>query len=252
MCCLFDCLNFILWKLVESHSGGITFYIQVIGNILGGSTNLAIISTIAMFTLLSLTKEIKAEQNFTFLTIFSLVFLCPLILFSFVPTKLGWYIYPGIIGLYFLVGYAVNGLFTGIMKNRRQQFIISGTCLLLLIIGLIVNPNPDICQIASTSSCDSIFSKLKDNEFEEDTVYYMIHPDGSANSLPQSWILHGYFSGMIPQKGDYNAFMNDNNQNKSLLVSYESPELLAKFFEKNDDLYLVIDDGESAFFVLKE
>jgi len=241
---LLDVLNRVT-SVVENHRGGPLFYITVLRNLLGGWVFWGVLLLIAAWIAVDLTSEKRPPNDKAFILIFALMFGVTMLIFTVSSTKLGWYMYPSLIGFYMLAAYGAQRLFDRAAASGKRAvagYAMAAVCCLPVLAGGFLPPYRNIDSIASTSSADSVFTQLKGEDIAG--VYYLVDTAGNqvpimenggyAVNMPQSWVLQGIYQGAEHRAGGLEAFAAaPAGQRAMLVVKYETQGVLAVFLTEH-------------------
>jgi 4-amino-4-deoxy-L-arabinose transferase-like glycosyltransferase len=192
---ILDVLNRVT-SVVENHAGGPTFYIKVLFRVLGGSIFGGIVLLFLFCLLIKLTQERAIETEHIFLVIFGTMALAPFVIFTISATKLGWYVFPCVIGIYFIAGYSAQQIATRYdIKKGIGGIVYLSISFIILIVGGYVKPYKGNINLLTTNvtSSNSPFSQIS---ITPGTKFFVVNSTGNADSLLNSWQLQAYYSGL--------------------------------------------------------
>ncbi len=246
-----DVLNRVT-TVVEGHSGGFGYYFGALHYYLGAPLFWSVAAIMLAVLIYSRVKargdnrprqasdtlETNAAANRVLLTIFGLMTLAPIAVFTASATKLGWYVFPSLIGFAVLPAWALQTFANGFTSNnKRLAAVLGAACSALILIGILTPPF-DYSRVDSMNEHtpgDNIFTSLPKGVYKE---FYMIDAHGSEVALPQSLLLYAKFSGMSHIKGDLDDYLEYRRARPETLVIVRSPqpEALAAFYEANQPI----------------
>ncbi len=248
-----DVLNRVT-TVVEGHSGGFGYYFGALHYYMGAPLFWGVVaSTLCalIYSGIQARGNIKVESsavpekcsagNRVLLTVFGLMAVIPIIVFTAATTKLGWYVFPSLIGFAFLPAWALQTFACGFKDKKNRLAVPLGVlCAALIFIGIITPPF-DYTRIDSMNehtSAANIFSSLPSGAYKE---FYMIDANGGEISMPQSLLLYSKFAGMSHIKGGLNEYLEYRKTKPETLVIVRShsPDELRAFYEANQPLNIV-------------
>ncbi len=245
-----DVLNRVT-TVVEGHSGGFGYYFGALRMYMGAPLFWGVVSVMLLALVYAVLRAREAKKdpppdasvkspsaNRVVLTMFGLMAVVPFAVFTAAATKLGWYVFPGLIGLAVLPAWALQA-FANAFPDKKNRYAapLGAACAALILIG-ILSPPYDYKYIDSMNEhtlAENIFSVLPGGEYKE---YFMIDPGGSEVSPSQSLLLYSRFYGMAHLKGDLSDYLEYGKARPDTLVIVRSPLAagLDAFYEANQPI----------------
>jgi len=232
----------------ESNSGGLFYYFLSTAWFVGLIESLLILTLLTSFVIHIARRRIGFDSPF--LIIFGLLLIVPFVFYSLMTTKLPWYVYPSLVGLALLVGYACHVLLPLLWKNKKGVFVLC-CALVVFVVSIFVDPFISNQFAQRNEHTRSIFWELShssDIDLQDAKSYYSTSVDGSEIVVPQSWLLEGYFLGYNHQKGNFDDFC-DIADSVLLLFHYSEQQELDRFMSSHQNMKLLLDyEGYALFF----
>ena len=184
--------------VVENHTGGVLFYIQVLNNVLGGFMFLGITLLIFLGFTVDPPQKVVKKSDYAFLIIFGTMALAPFIIFTLSTTKIGWYVFPCIVGVYFIAGYSAQQLANIFIANKKYVygFRYLSICLIFILIGGFIKPFTENINLKTTdvTSSGNLFSQT---QIAPESKLFVVDAQGnSTDGMLTSWLLQAYYLGL--------------------------------------------------------
>ena len=224
----------------ESNSGGLLYYFQSTAWFVGLIESLLILALLVAFIVV-ITRR-KTGINKPFLVIFGLLLIVPFVFYTLMTTKLPWYVYPSLIGLAMMIGYACHVLLPLLWKNKKGVAVLC-CALVIFTISLFVDPHISNHFAQRNEHTRSVFwevDKSSNIDLGDTKDYYSASVNGSETVIPQSWLLESYFLGYSHQKGGFAGFC-DSRGSMLLLLRYDNLQELEHFMVSHQNMKLLID-----------
>ena len=223
----------------ESNSGGLLYYFQSTAWFIGLIESLLILALLVSFIVMIIRK--KADVDKPFIVIFGLILIVPFAFYTLMTTKLPWYVYPSLIGLAMMIGYACHVLLPMLWQKKKGLIAL---CCILVVFTASIFLDPYISnQLAQRNEhTRSIFWEIDNNsgiKLQKAKDYYSISTDGNEILVPQSWLLEGYFLGYNHLKGNLDDF-NNRKEAALLLLQYSDQQELDHLVASNQYMKLLI------------
>ncbi len=182
-------------EAIEGHTGGRLFYVREMARQLGAPLfwSMVVLSLLGLIIVIFYRKGKTADG--VFVSVFGTMAVTPLILFSLSATKLTWYVYPCLIGVYFVVGYAAQQAFALCRDNKNVIGLTAlAVCSLVLLGGGFVKPYAQNINTV-TSIMTSQGNPFSQMDITPEIKLLVVDAQGNPTALLQSWLLQAYFSG---------------------------------------------------------
>lgn len=218
-----DMLNRVT-TVVENNTGGLLYYPSILHYLLGSWLFFGLILLNIIWLVIDLTNSKRPRNDRMLLVVFGSLFTLTLLIYTLSTTKLGWYIYPCLIGLFTVTGYAVQRTVQWMQgrKKRVSIAIFMSFGLLLVAIGGFRRPpylTDHIAMLSEQSSDTSVFKPM-----EGQTVlpgYVVCQADGSPDTLPQSWLCHALFLGTTHLHGGPDTYIRGESY---IILKYQAAD----------------------------
>ena len=225
--------------VTEGNSGGLLYYFQSTAWFVGLIESLLILALLVAFIVVIVRRKVDVDRPF--LVIFGLLLIVPFVFYTLMTTKLPWYVYPSLVGLALMIGYACHVLLP--MTWKKREGVVALCCaLVVFVVSLFVDPLISNQLAQRNEHTRSIFweiessSNIKPGDAKD---YYGISVDGSEILVPQSWLLEGYFLGYNHQKGNFNDFYYTADS-VLLLIHYSEQQELDRFTSSHQNMRLLL------------
>lgn len=239
--------------VVENHSGGPDFYIVWLKRILGDTMFYGIALTVAAWLVIKFIFKKESKTDGAFIAVFGAMALAPVIIFTMATTKLAWYVFPCMVGVYFIVGYAVQQMSDVFVKNKKRIPVAACllVCIAFILTGGFIRPYKGDVNMLTTdvTSADSLFSKVP---LAPGTQFFVVDPQGGREEgILQSWLLQAYYLGLKYNPGgigEYDASAQavvvlkhgDDAQLNAFIESYPQFETVAQSRDYNETIYTML------------
>jgi hypothetical protein len=219
---------------MEGNSGGMLYYVQSTAWFMGLLESMLLLVVIGSAIWIARKQQLVVDKPL--LVIFTLLAVVPFALYTPVPTKLPWYVYPSILGLAIVFAYACQILFTRYQAQTSKQKLVL-LALPFVVAAVVIDPHISNALTQRNQHDPSIFSMLNKTECSE---YYCINICGEEQPVQQSWLLEGYFYGYNHQPGDYQISL-DSNRSALLLVEFDPthPEDLESLYGTEYEILVI-------------
>ena len=150
------------------------------------------------------------------MVVYGLLLVFPFGFYKLMSTRPVWYVYPSLLGLSMLVGYAYQVLVPRLWQKPSGRLAL-GCYLGVFAVAMVIDPQISQSLTQRNEHTRSIFAQV---------------------SVAQSWLLEGDFCGYQHRHGGYQEFETNNNGTLFLVYNAE-PEELNLFLSQHIDLHII-------------
>jgi 4-amino-4-deoxy-L-arabinose transferase-like glycosyltransferase len=177
---------------IEGNARGGWYYIDELIRVLGMPVFVVFMLTLAVCMALFVFARLENRDK-VIVAAGSLTALVPLILYSSISTKLGWYVWPSVIGFIMLLTWLCGYLFS---LKKDQWYAVAAVIVIITAVSCAYLPDKEFHRYYyDENSMLPVLCVFYDLPYGNGSLYNVISPDGSRGVIPQSWVLAGIFNG---------------------------------------------------------